>query len=99
MRCGTLRSVNLRRKTTTGRYIPEMDGMRFIAIMLVLVYHATLPMQALARGAPIQHPFGAVIADVSHWHLWDHVLNQGQFGVHLFFILSGFILALPFVSK
>ena len=91
--------MNLRRKTTSGRYIPEMDGIRFIAIMLVLVYHATLPMQALARGAFIEHPFGAVHEDVSHWHLWDHVLNQGQFGVHLFFILSGFILALPFVSR
>ena len=90
--------MNLRRKTTSGRYIPEADGIRFVAIMLVLVYHATLPMQALARGSVIEHPFGAVHENTTSWHLWDHVLNQGQFGVHLFFTLSGFILALPFVT-
>src|SRR2546430_988050 len=30
----------LARRTTTGRYIPEADGLRFVAIMLVLLFLA-----------------------------------------------------------
>jgi hypothetical protein len=29
----------LRRRTTSGRYIPEIDGLRFICIMLVVLLH------------------------------------------------------------
>ena len=88
----------LARRTTTGRYIPEADGLRFVAIMLVLLFHASLSIFAAVRGAPNVQPFGGADLQVKGWHLWDYVLNQGRYGVHLFFILSGFILGLPFVS-
>jgi peptidoglycan/LPS O-acetylase OafA/YrhL len=29
----------LSRRTSTGRYIPEIDGMRFVSIMLVVLFH------------------------------------------------------------
>ena len=30
---------NFRRITSSGEFIPEIDGLRFVAVMLVLVYH------------------------------------------------------------
>jgi len=88
----------LARRTTGGRYIPEADGLRFVAIMLVLLFHATLSIFAAVKGAPNVQPFGGADLQMKGWHVWDYVLNQGRYGVHLFFILSGFILGLPFVS-
>ena len=33
---------------------------------------------------------------ISDWSVVINILNHGQYGVHLFFVISGFILALPF---
>ena len=70
---------NLTRITTTTAYIPEIDGLRFLAIMGVMLYH--LPVAV--RYAPLPH----------HLKPW---FVSGQLGVQLFFIISGFVLALPF---
>ena len=75
-----------------------LDGLRGAAVVLVLLFHASLSIFAAVRGAPNVQPFGGADLQVKGWHLWDYVLNQGRYGVHLFFILSGFILGLPFVS-
>lgn len=68
----------LRRITSSGRFIPQVDGLRFIAISLVVFYH--------------QHGFINGYQDPS-------IFALGFRGVHLFFVLSGFILALPFAAK
>ena len=87
----------LSRRTSTGRYIPEVDGMRFVAIILVLVFHASFLVLGVAKGrCPLNKPFGGTQCPMIH--VWDSVIGQGRYGVHLFFILSGFILGLPFAT-
>lgn len=81
---------HLRRVTSSGRYIPEVDGIRFVAIAAVFVYHvggdivrhsSELSNQALEGDSVARLVFG---------------LNVG---VQLFFVLSGFILGLPFAGQ
>ena len=77
---------SLRRITTSGKYIPEIDGLRFVAIAAVVLFH--LPVQL-----PLHSP--ALDKTDTLWHLISH----GGRGVELFFLISGFILALPFASQ
>src|SRR5579862_2957967 len=58
-------------------YMPELDAVRGIAILLVLFYHGiALPNQALTRSA-------RALLNIS---------QQGWIGVNLFFVLSGFLI-------
>lgn len=79
----------LSRKTSSGRLIPEVDGLRFICIALVVLFHLDVYVagrsKAIHAVPPEAHPLAGVI-------------EHGSWGVHLFFIISGFVLALPFVS-
>lgn len=79
----------LRRVTSSGRFIPEIDGLRFIAIMSVILYH-------LNGYLWVKNPDAFVISPATE--LLNRVLNIGHIGVPLFFVVSGFILALPFAS-
>lgn len=67
-------------------YFPEIDGIRFLAIILVILFHAH--GYFLAK-TPI---------DINgHSPSWfDDLLSKGDRGVELFFVLSGFILCMPF---
>jgi peptidoglycan/LPS O-acetylase OafA/YrhL len=75
------------RVTTTGSFIPEIDGLRFVAILAVLMVHLAVN---LASRNPRDYAF-AEPHDLIHT-----VVSSGDFGVQLFFIVSGFVLALPF---
>jgi peptidoglycan/LPS O-acetylase OafA/YrhL len=70
----------LHRITSSGKYIPEIDGLRFVAILSVVLFHV---QGQLALPGP---------ADGWTWHLISH----GRRGVELFFAISGFILSYPF---
>ncbi|HEX9620879.1 MAG TPA: acyltransferase family protein, partial [Polyangiaceae bacterium] len=70
----------LSRRTSGGRFIAEIDGLRFVAIAWVLLYH----VRSL-RGPDVAFPLHVVTA-------------SGHFGVELFFMVSGFVLALPFAK-
>ncbi len=76
----------LRRRTTTGRWLPEIDGLRFIAIVSVLLFHIQGQLEhRYALGVP---------------HTWFvRAAEFGNRGVPLFFVLSGFILSLPFARR
>lgn len=71
----------LGRETSSTLFIPEIDGLRFVAIASVILYHlcgfylvkSGRPPDTLAR-----------------------LLEYGNFGVPLFFVISGFVIALPF---
>jgi len=78
----------LRRKTTTGRWLPEIDGLRFIAIAAVLLFH----MQG-----QLEHHYSLAIRPPFTWFV--RAVDFGNRGVPLFFVLSGFILALPFARS
>jgi len=75
----------LSRVTSGGNFIPEIDGLRFLAIGSVLLFH-------------VNYSLGRAY----HWTMkpWEqtisNALSRGTLGVELFFVISGFILALPF---
>jgi peptidoglycan/LPS O-acetylase OafA/YrhL len=79
----------LRRRTTTGRFIAEVDGLRFIAIALVVFFHVHDYLTTKFR-----IPAGSAANE--DW--LDRFAAVGHYGVHLFFIISGFVLALPFAA-
>ncbi len=77
------------RVTSSGRFISEIDGLRFIAIGTVVLFH-------LAVGLAIKAPGAFAMPGSGNW--LASVARHGFHGVELFFIISGFILAYPFAS-
>jgi peptidoglycan/LPS O-acetylase OafA/YrhL len=71
----------LSRQTSSGVFIPEIDGLRFLSIALVVLYHAPYH---LSTNAPL-----------AYWGVAIH----GDFGVQMFFAISGFILSVPFAEQ
>lgn len=75
----------LRRETADGSFIPVIDGLRFIAIMAVVLYHL--------------QDYVVVKTGRSGSGDWLALLmSQGYIGVQLFFAISGFIIARPFLN-
>ena len=71
--------------TSSGVFVPNFDGLRFIAIALVVLFHAWQEAQNMS---------GAVLPQTSLFN----VVSVGWVGVTLFFAISGFVLALPFAN-
>lgn len=79
-----------RRVTSTGLLIPEIDGLRFVAILSVFVYHLA--------GDILRHADPAYVHSVSQADWLYQFTQKLNFGVPLFFVISGFLLALPFAQ-
>ncbi|HXD01600.1 MAG TPA: acyltransferase [Verrucomicrobiae bacterium] len=81
-------TARLSRITSGGNFIPEIDGLRFLAISSVLLFHASYALL---------HAY--------HWELGasaeavSNLFARGALGVELFFVISGFILAVPFARQ
>jgi peptidoglycan/LPS O-acetylase OafA/YrhL len=82
--------THLSRETSSGRFIPEMDGLRFVAIAMVVLFH--LNGYLLAKSS--LHHSGSLLQ--SDW--LAQIAFVGFRGVELFFVISGFILGLPFAA-
>ncbi len=78
-----------RRITSSGQFIPEIDGLRFLAIFSVFIYHLA--------GDVLRHkPAESIASPESNWLLaTTQILNLG---VPMFFVISGFILGAPFAA-
>ncbi len=76
-----------RRVTSSGSYLPEVDGLRFIAIFLVAFL---LHMGTYIHG----HVLHLDTMGLLYGLCWN-----GDYGVTFFFIISGFILSLPFARQ
>ena len=82
--------LRLRRVTSSDhRYLPEVDGLRFLAIFGVLFFHVIYSATNVP-GVPLQ---------ASALDFLLRPFQEGHRGVELFFGISGFILALPFAAQ
>jgi peptidoglycan/LPS O-acetylase OafA/YrhL len=79
--------LNLRRITSGSSWIPEIDGLRFIAILLVVLYHLSAQIFAKSDVPLTMQPWYAGLFTL---------LGRGDIGVRIFFVISGFILGRPF---
>lgn len=80
------------RRTNTVAFIPQIDGLRFLAIILVVLFHAN---GFIVNKVPVT--FTRLPTD--YWLVNGMFVNEGIKGVLLFFTISGFILALPFAKQ
>jgi peptidoglycan/LPS O-acetylase OafA/YrhL len=80
---------HLRRKTTSGRFIPEIDSLRFVAIAMVVLYHLA--------GFVAENDRLSLVKEAGKGWVYS-VASVGHYGVQLFFMISGFVLALPFAT-
>ncbi len=80
----------LSRLSVSTRFVPEVDGLRFVAIGSVVLYHL--------MGIISVRQFGKWDAGLFA-NIWPlNWLSYGHFGVPLFFTISGFVLAMPFAE-
>ncbi|MDF1852691.1 MAG: acyltransferase [Verrucomicrobiales bacterium] len=78
---------NCERVTSSGSTIRELDGLRFLALSLVFLLHLNHSLMV--------HP--GVAAQSTAWEKSVmYAFEFGSLGVQLFFLISGFILGLPF---
>lgn len=75
-----------------------LDGLRGLAALIVVIHHCLLVSRELAAAV---HTDGQ--GELEPWVWWAtftplHLLWAGQEAVYLFFILSGFVLMLPFLG-
>lgn len=84
------------RNTNSKKFIPEIDGIRFFAIFLIICYHLNT---AYRRELNITFDDWQLLSGNNNYldiGWWIIRLNMG---VSVFFVLSGFILAIPFLKS
>ncbi len=81
--------LTFKRITSSGNFIPEIDGLRFIAIASVILVHLSSYITLKDN-----HPY----KDAVDYTILKRILSHGSLGVPLFFVISGFILGLPFAK-
>ncbi len=79
--------INYSRITSSGNFIPEIDGLRFVAILSVVLFHLY---------GFIEYKDNSFYNSSYNFNFVLNLIKNGNFGVELFFVLSGFILGLPF---
>jgi peptidoglycan/LPS O-acetylase OafA/YrhL len=75
---------HLGRRTSSGDFLPVVDGLRFVALWPVVLYHVITHLEG---ADPTGFGASGFSADLA---------RHGEYGLHLFFMLSGFILGVPF---
>lgn len=76
------------RVTLSQQFIPEIDGLRFFAIVSVVLFHLRTSVLRIGEYDESTLKANSVLFEV---------LSNGGYGVNVFFVISGFILALPMV--
>ncbi len=79
------------RETSGAALIPQIDGLRFIAIASVVLCHLNVVVVAYLSQRTMTE-------EQLHADPGQQVTRIGYFGVQLFFAISGFVLGLPFAQ-
>ncbi|HEV7644677.1 MAG TPA: acyltransferase [Pyrinomonadaceae bacterium] len=79
-----------RRETTSKEFIPVIDGLRFLAISMVVLFHYDIFIRAKSVEV-------AGFSEETVRAYVPTVFSAMSHGVELFFVISGFILAVPFM--
>jgi peptidoglycan/LPS O-acetylase OafA/YrhL len=80
----------LSRVPGSAKLVPELESLRFVAIASVFVTHLNGYLLAKSPSAWALAGRGSFL---------DRLFQQGGYGVQLFFVISGFVLALPFALQ
>ncbi|MBP6385909.1 MAG: acyltransferase [Pseudarcicella sp.] len=81
--------LSFKRIVSSGNFIPEIDGLRFIAITSIVLFH----LSGFLSAKNINHD-----SDAIDFSFLKHLLSHGHLGVPLFFVISSFILGIPFAK-
>lgn len=85
------------RETSSGRYLPEIDGLRCLAVILVVAFHThgffTSGEEPSSLPKLITLPIGEALSFMPHL-----LISRGWFGVQIFFLISGLVLSLPYAA-
>lgn len=73
------------------KVLPEIDGLRFLAILLVVFSHI---LMSIVKTIP-RFDYSAMRKE----NILFYLMSKGPLGVLIFFCLSGFIIALPFAKQ
>lgn len=79
------------RETGNRTYLPEIDGLRFLSITLITLFHI--------HGYFIQKTHIAFSGNLNDYFYLDKFLSSTERRVPLFFAVSGFIVCLPFAQQ
>jgi peptidoglycan/LPS O-acetylase OafA/YrhL len=84
------KSLEIEQKTTSGVYLQTLTGVRAVAVLWTLLLH----MWGITLGGAlyIPLPFEAQIGIRT-------LAESGEWGVRIFFVLSGFLLSLPYLKQ
>ena len=92
---GEFLARKLSRVTSTGEYIPEIDGLRCLAIVPVMLVHATTAYVMDCN--PVASPGLGWASRLGYVIM--KIFAHGWSGVQIFFVLSGFVLGIPFARQ
>lgn len=99
----TSNSQNIRSSETTRfedskpkNQLPVLDGLRAIACLGVLIYHLNVISAGIGVWGPVYniHDIVGTLTFIS-----QALGNSGHSGIYLFFVLSGFLLFLPYAKS
>jgi peptidoglycan/LPS O-acetylase OafA/YrhL len=87
---GVAAATGSKRPAPSGDRIPVLDGIRGIAVLLVMTYHFwVVGIAGSAASSTTSSSSGGALA----WeHVYANVVGTGWIGVDLFFVLSGFLI-------
>lgn len=84
-----------RRSTNSASFVPEIDGLRFFCIFLVMLFHLNTAMQ---KNVAEYHQYWEAqyaLKNISNLAWW---IGRLDLGVKVFFAISGYILGMPFLK-
>ena len=89
-------NLSLKRKTNSTHFIPEIDGLRFFAIITVVLFHLNSSLSK-SLGFDASYGIDALGGKYDFFQPGWWVVRL-DLGVKVFFAISGFVLALPFLK-